>query len=246
MNKICVCLICYKPDKIWVDFLSKFTRYDIYIIVDDNSKDYKGQYSEFRNINIIQIKDEECKKNGFVDMNFTIEKDITAWEKSIYYFSTINTEYNKVWFFEDDVFLYDEKTLLNIDSKYENSDLLSNSYTANISGHKNDWHWYRIDIKFPPPYYGTMVCCVRMSSDLLSKIRNYANTHKTLFFLEALFPTICKRNNMKYDTPTEFKNIVYRKDYEDKDIDKNNLFHPVKDINKHTYYRDMLKIKCEF
>jgi hypothetical protein len=243
MNKNCVCLICHKPTDIWVDFLSKFTNYDVYIIIDDNSKDYKSQYSEFHNINIIQIKDEECKKNGFVDMNFTIKKDITAWEKSIYYFSTINTEYNKVWFFEDDVFFYDEKSLLNIDSNYENSDLLSNSYTENISGHKKDWHWHRIHIKFPPPYYGAMVCCVRMSSDLLSKIRNYANEHNTLFFLEALFPTICKRNNMKYDTPTKLKNIIYRKTYKDKDIDANNIYHPVKDIKKHKYYRDMLNTK---
>jgi hypothetical protein len=48
---------------------------------------------------------------------------------------------------------------------------------------------------------------------------------------------------MEYDTPIEFKNIVYRKNYEDKDIDKNNLFHPVKDITNHKYYRDMLNKK---
>lgn len=85
-----------------------------------------------------------------------------------------------------------------------------------------------------------MVCCVRISSNLLSKYKNYANEHSTLFFLEALFPTICKKNNMEYDTPIEFKNIVYRKNYEDKDIDVNNLFHPVKDITKHKHYRDIL------
>jgi hypothetical protein len=240
MNNNCVCLICYKPNDIWVDFLSKFTKYDIYIIVDDNSKDYKEQYSKFSNINIIQINDNECIKNGFVNMNFTIKKDVTAWEKSLYYFSTINTQYNNIWFFEDDVFFYDEKSLLNIDSKYDNSDLLSNSYCENVNGHKKNWHWHRIDIKFPPPYYSAMVCCVRISSNLLSKFRNYANEHNTLFFLEALFPTICKINNMKYDTPIEFKNIVYRKNYEDKDIDENNLFHPVKDVTMHKHYRDML------
>ena len=125
-------------------------------------------------------------------MNFCIEKEITAWDKSLYYFSSINTEYEKVWFFEDDVFFHDEESLLNIDSKYDNSDLLSNSYYENLNGHKNDWHWDRIDIRFEPPYYCAMVCCVRISSNLLSKIRNYANEHHTLFFLEALFSTICK------------------------------------------------------
>jgi hypothetical protein len=235
-------LICYKPNDIWIDFLSKFTKYDIYIVIDDNSADYKKQYSVFSNINIIQINNEECKKNGFMNMNFIIKKEITAWEKSIYYFSTINTEYEKVWFFEDDVFFYNEESLLHIDSTYDNSDLLSNSYTENVNGHKNNWHWYAIDIQLQPPYYAAMVCCVRISSNLLSKIRNYANEYHTLFFLEALFPTICKVNNMKYDTPTEFKNIVYTKNYADRDIDKNNLFHPVKNMTKHNYYRNMLTL----
>ena len=132
---------------------------------------------------------------------------------------------------------------MNIDSTYDNSDLLTNSYSENANGSKNYWHWKSIDIKFKPPYYYAMVCCVRVSPNLLCKIKNYANKYHTLFFLEALFPTMCKVNSMKYDTPTEFKNIVYRNDYKDTDIDENNLFHPVKDISKHKYYRDMLKNK---
>ncbi len=233
----CICLICYKPHGIWVEFLSKFTKYDIYIIIDDNSTDYKERYSQFLNVNIIQIKDEECKSRGFVNMNFFINKDITSWDKAIYYFSTINTEYNKVWFFEDDVFFHDQQSLYDIDLKYDDYDLLSNYYTENTNGHKDDWHWHRIDIKYAPPYYYAMACCVRVSSNLLSKIRNYANAYNTLFFLEALFPTVCKIYNMKYETPQEFNNITYRKHHQD--IDKNNLFHPVKDITRHQYYRDI-------
>jgi hypothetical protein len=240
MNKTCVCLIAYKPNNIWINFLSKFTKYDVYIVIDDNSKDYKEQYSKFNNINIIQINDEECKKKGFVNMNFMIKKDITSWEKSIYYFSTINTKYNKVWFFEDDVFFNNEKTLLQIDSKYHNSDLLSNNYQENVTGDKDNWHWRKIDIKHSPPYFKAMACCVRISSSLLSNIKNYANKYNTLFFLEALFPTICKINKMKYDTPSEFRNIIYIKTYEDKEIDENNLFHPVKNITAHKYYREKM------
>lgn len=62
INNYCVCLICYKPNSNWIDFLQKFTKYDIYIIIDDNSINYKQQYSNFININIIQINNEECKK----------------------------------------------------------------------------------------------------------------------------------------------------------------------------------------
>lgn len=240
MNKTCVCLICYKPNYVWVEFLSKFTKYDVYIIVDDNSKDYKEQYCKFTNVNIIQINNHDCRKNGFVDMNFTIAKEISSWEKSMYYFSTINTEYNKVWFFEDDVFFNDEGSLLRIDAQYENSDLLSNHYVENVSGEKNSWHWHRININFSPPFYTGMMCCVRISSNLLFKLKKYANENNTLFFLEALFPTICKKYNLQYDTPSEFKHIYYRKDFIETDINENNLYHPIKDIDKHSYYRGLI------
>ena len=241
MNAKCICLVCYKPNDIWVDFLSTFTKYDIYIVIDDNSIDYKEQYSKFTNINIIQIKNEECEKNGFSKLcTVTIPKKITAWDKAIYYFSSINTGYNNVWFLEDDVFFNNEQTLLNIDSTYGSSDLLSNDYGENISGHKNEWHWRSIDIRFPPPYYCAMVCCVRISSQLLSKIKRYADEHNTLFFIEAFFPSVCKKYKLQYDTPIHFNNILYRKTYIDKDIDGHNLFHPIKDITKHIYYRAMI------
>ena len=197
INNTCICLICYKPNYIWFDFLSKFTKYDIYIIIDDNDKDYKEEYVNFKNINIIQIKNEECEINGFTNMNFIIHKKISGWDKAIYYFSSINTIYNHIWFFEDDVFFYNEETLIIIDKKYNNSDLLSNSYSEHISIDKNEWHWKNIDILFPPPYYTAMVCSIRVSALILYEIKKYANKHNTLFFLEVLFSTICKKNNLQ-------------------------------------------------
>ena len=247
MNKNnCICLICYKPNGISIDFLSKFTNYDIYIIIDDNTIEYKNKYTEYVNINIIQIKNEDCKINGFSDVGFFEENlKITGWDKAIYYFSTINTIYKNIWLLEEDVFLYNEKTLTDIDFKYKDSDLLSSIWRKPyISDERDMWeHWPKIDIKFPPPYYSAMICAIRVTQTLLNKIKDYATEYKVLFFSEALFPTICKMHNLKYDTPTEFNNIVYKKAYKDTDIDENNLFHPVKDIAKHKYYRDMLKTK---
>jgi len=236
MNKSCVCLLCYKPNDIWIEFLSRFTNYDVYVVIDDNSQDYKRQYSRFQNIHIVQINDDECKMNGFVNGNLTIDKEVTAWEKSIYYFSSIQTHYSNFWLFEDDVFFHDEDSLFSIDKQYPKSDLLSNVYFENNS----DWHWNRIEIQFSPPYYNAMVCCVRVSSSLLSEIKRYANMNQTLFFVEALFPTMCKKHQLHYDTPTQFNNIQYRKDYQDDDIDEHHLCHPIKDIVKHKYYRDRL------
>jgi hypothetical protein len=52
----CVCLLCFKPNDVWIDFLAKFKHYDIFIVVDDNSKDYSKDYTRYSNITIIQSK----------------------------------------------------------------------------------------------------------------------------------------------------------------------------------------------
>jgi hypothetical protein len=236
MNKKCVCLICFQPNEIWMEFLSKFYKYDIFVIVDDNSKHYENIY---KNIKIIQIKEEDCIKNGFRNLTLLPPvKDVSGWDKALYYFSMINKSYYNVWFIEDDVFFYDEKTLLNIDESC-NGDLLSQDYSTNEYGEKDYWHWAKIEIKFPPPYYSTMVCCVRTSSLFLSNIKDYASEHNNLFFHEALFPTLCKHRNLEYKNPSQFKNIIYRKEYKDDDINTKDLFHPVKNIHDHVLYRNL-------
>lgn len=233
--------ISYKPNKIWFDFLSKFTKYDIYVVIDDNSTNYKELYTNYKNINVIQIDNNNCVNSGFkCTSTVTLKKDVTGWDKAVYYFSYINNTYHNVWFFEEDVFLYNEKTLLDIDSKYIDGDLLSNKYGENLLGRNTDWVWHMINIKFPPPYYCAMVCGVRMSKPMLSAIKEYATTHKTLFFLEALFPSICKRHGLKYDTPDELHTVTHRNVFKDTDINTNNLFHPMKDLNKHIYFRTHL------
>jgi hypothetical protein len=238
MNNNCVCLICLRPNDIWLEFLSKFKNYDIFVVVDDNSKNYESNYN---NINIIQIQEEDCIKNNFRNITLVPPvKEVTGWDKSLYYFSAINNSYSNVWFFEDDVFFYNEDTLLNIDKDY-NGDLLTRNYSTNKDGKKDYWHWAGIDIKFPPPYYSTMVCCIRTSKLFLSKVKEYTNQYDKLFFLEAFFPTICKYYNLKYENPSPFEKVIYRKDYKDDNINTKDIFHPIKDISKHEFYRNLIK-----
>jgi len=176
----------------------------------------------------------------------TVSKSITGWSKAIYYFSTINKNYSNIWFIEDDIFFNNEQSLINIDSKYIDAYLLSNKTNNNyVSGPKDFWQWEHLDIRFKPPYYRALVSIVRMTSLLLSKIKAYANEHNRVFYIEALFPTLCSKYNLKHDTPTEFRNIVFRKDYLDKDFNKSCLYHPVKDTDKHVYYRSILSGKTQ-
>jgi hypothetical protein len=86
-----------------------------------------------------------------------------------------------------------------------------------------------------------MMCAVRFSNKMMKCINNYAKEQNTLFFLEALFPTIAKKNDLAYFTPREFRNIYYRHDFQITDIKDNNLYHPVKNFYAHNIYRQNLK-----
>jgi hypothetical protein len=235
-----ICLITFRPNKIWCDFLNLFKNYIIFIIVDDNNFNLLNFINDYKNIKFIQIEDSKCKLNGFININFILNKLITGWEKALYYFAVEYqyNNYNFIWFIEDDVFFYNENTIIQIDKQYINDDLLSSNYEENSDGNKSilNWHWSRINIEYDPPYYQGMMCIVRFSNNMLKCILNYAKKNKTLFFLEALFPTIAIKNNLKYSNPIEFV-IHYRYNFEKKDINKNNLYHPIKDLNNHIYFR---------
>ena len=237
-----LCLICIRPHKIWCDFLNNFTKYKIFVIIDDNNFETSSFKSNYSNITFIQIEDHKCKDNFYINMNFIVfHKEITGWEKALYYFSIENKNHDYIWFMEDDVFLYNENTIENIDIKYPCDDLLSNNYGTNNDGNTTEWLWNRITINnILPPYYNGMMCCVRFSKKMLNHVNNYGKNNKTLFFLEAMFPTIAIKNNLVYNTPDEFNEIHYRKDFVITDIIKSNLYHPIKNLEQHITFRNLI------
>jgi hypothetical protein len=196
--------------------------------------------TNYPNIIFVQIDNSECIKNGYIKLNIMFKSNVTSWEKSIYYFTNIETNYDNIWFIEDDVFFGFENTLINIDKQYLDGDLLSNQISINETGKKNKWHWNKIKINNIPPYYNTMVCICRMSKKLLSLIKNYVQQNNTFYFLEAMFPTICKQNKLINYEPIEFYNITWRNTFDLQNFDENNLYHPVKDINYHLIIRKNL------
>jgi hypothetical protein len=139
---------------------------------------------------------------------------------------------------EDDVLVYNENTIIQIDKQYIDEDLLSSSYIENSDGNKNTWYWDRINIQYQPPYYNGMMCVVRFSKKMLNCINDYANENNTLFFLEALFPTIAIKNKLNYKTPIEFDKIYYRHDFTGEQFNINNFYHPLKDLNEHNSFRN--------
>ena len=235
-------LITHKPQEIYFDFLNKFTKYDIYVIIDDNLKDYTYLNTKYTNITFVQIDNSVLHNTGFINCSRIGDKITTGygWDKAVYFFSNIKkNEYKNVWYSEEDVFFYDENTLLTIDQKYEDYDILCNSSFED--GKLDEWMWNSINICLDPPYYCGMMCCCRFSQKMFEKINEYVSKNKTLFFIEALFPTIAKKNNLKYCVnPEEFLTITYRNVFEMTQFDRNTLYHPMKNLQNHIVTRDYL------
>jgi hypothetical protein len=239
-----IALICFKPNDIYLEFLNKFSNYEVYIIIDDNSANYTALYCrKYANLTFIQIHDKVCKQYGFTNVNkIGVKKLISGWDKALCYFAlNFKNSNKKVWFIEDDVFFHNEDTLIKIDAKYPDYDLLANSDFKQATN-KNDWLWNYIRIKQPGPYYCGMVCATRLSSNVLEEIQLYADLNKELFFLEALLPTLSKVNtkDKKCCCPDELKTVVFRHNYNYKNVsNKYNIYHPVKDISKHQEFRNL-------
>jgi len=69
---------------------------------------------------------------------------------------------------------------------------------------------------------------------MLESINDYAKKNKTLFFLEALYPTIAVKYNLKYfSNPTEFLTVTHRDKLNINLLNKDNLYHPIKNIESH-------------
>ena len=55
MEKNCICLICHKPNKIYLDFLNTITEYDVVVIIDDENDQYYKNNKEYYDTNYPKI-----------------------------------------------------------------------------------------------------------------------------------------------------------------------------------------------
>jgi len=200
---------------------------------------------EYTNITFLKIQDEKCIKTGYINTSYiTLKKRATGWDKALYYFGVENTTFEFIWFIEDDVFFYNEDTLLQIDNNYNKDDLLSAKYIENKESDKKWGHWNKIDIlDYTSPFYRGMMCVVRFSKMMMTHINEYAAKHKTLFFLEVLFPTLAIKKEAIYSSPKEYENVHWRYTFTRKDIIATHLYHPVKKMDDHILFRSFLNGK---
>jgi len=69
-----ICLITFRPTIIWCEYLNLFTKYKIFIIVDDNNFNLSDFINNYNNITFIKVENEKCNINGYIDTNFTLNK----------------------------------------------------------------------------------------------------------------------------------------------------------------------------
>jgi hypothetical protein len=241
--KSAICLVTIQPNSIWIDFLSHIRNYDIYIVLDKIDSDTEIYKKKYPMIHFIKVTNEECMASGYIHSSYMPSSslqfnEIIAWDRALYYFTTNSLEYDQIWFFEDDCFFYDEMTLTMIDHKYPTSDILCKDKNPQPKDGEWQWFWPAITIHFPPPYFHSPICAVRMSKRLLDSIHIYVQQHKKLFFIEAMFPSIAYRNNLQYDVCEELDQLHWRRIWKMSDFTKHQIFHPVKNIE------EQYKLRC--
>ena len=248
MKKKAICFLTLRPNETYFNLIEIFTKfYDVYVCIDDNKHKLNFNYS--KKIKIIKYPNIVPKKEGFIHTVMYFKNRSCSRDKALYYFSKNENikKYTKLWFIEEDVFIPSFKTIKNIDEKYNKSnDLLCQGFIK--FKNQNDWNKFDTVRKDAAgivklPYYRSMICAIRVSSKMLKVIKNFAHKYKTLFMDEALFPTLAKQKDLKINVIPELKSVVYRREWRYVDIKKENLYHPIKDINVQVYWRNKLKKK---
>lgn len=275
MKKAICILTCEKIDELDLDMLNNFRNYKVHIFYDycDPSKskgikrntDYNRKEADFEqlklnypNITFLRNSEEEkqqCMNEGFRNLSLDFS-ECTAWDQSVHYFSKQN--FDRVWILEQDVFFYNETTFESIDLGHPDHDFLAHfhSKSSEIKGQQlKEWFWPAITPKIKnmeEPFYSCMCCVIRLSKTFIQKITDYATEHKHLFMLEAFFPTMAIKHNLKITDyiMDEFQHIWFSKIFtEDKDnIDLSRFTpsrfqHAIKDFKLHKTIRKIIDMK---
>lgn len=220
------------------------SEFDVYIITDEQWE--RNQLcTDTQNCKVIYIADEVCMLSGYKNSNIYthIKKNPIAWDKMLYYFAEINTAYDFVWVFEDDVFIQSVSTLKKLHLNYSTFDLVvPNNFLK--KDNLMDWYWKHIFQKTKPPYYYSMVCACGLSKKMIGVVKKYVNNNKELFFIEAMFNTLAMQNNLSVTDAFELKSVVWKGVW---GIDEwmllpDNVFHPLKDIEMYPAYRKMIEM----
>jgi len=242
VHKNAICVLTRYYSQYWIDILRTFTHYDCFLTIDDNTHIY-DESTITDNVRIIQVPDEMCyQSNYYKSSTWSNLKDIVSWDRALFYFNKISTEYENIWFVEDDVFFHSETIFKTIDETYPNSDLLSSFHEINPNGdvHHGWNHWVNVIHRIGTPWAHSLIPVCRLSNRLLKRVDDYVSD-RHLMFIEALFNTLCLHYNYDVDNPPEMRDTIsYDAKWDVDNIDITKLYHPLKKIDDHIYIRNKI------
>ncbi|CAF3674779.1 unnamed protein product [Rotaria sp. Silwood1] len=217
---------------------------DVFIMIDDNSFNVSARNIS-SNVRLIQISNQECIYYGYQNTISLGSKwrQITSWDKALFYFTLFNNNYTFVWLVEDDVFIPSVQAFRSLHQLYSNtSDLIVQRNHINLLGNTSTWVWRLAFRKLIPPWYRSMVNVVGLSQRMLIAIGDYVRWLGEVPYHEFFFHTLAMHLNMTIVTPTELSTLVFRTSYSFQNISKkpNNLWHPVKNRTTHKLWRKIL------
>lgn len=220
-----ICLLCVKPHLDQLDFYRGFRKfgYDIFALADSDALSTPSHVD----IDILRVEDRHCIAKGYHHFNTFIKSKplCSAWDKALYFFADIHKKYDFVWLIEEDVFIPDHSTLINIDSLYSEIDLIVSGgqlYTNRQDMEASKWpHWPKIPkLLDRPPYVTAMCCATRMSRAALLAIKDFTRQYHNSFsssidwsnienvrvelglpFLEIAFPAIVLHKGLSLARP---------------------------------------------
>lgn len=240
-RKNIICILSVRPCIKTYDFIKELkikSGYEIFIVIDDNKYNIPN-YDGF--VKVIKINNEESESIGYKNTILWLEGKAGSRDKALYYFNRYYTNYDNIWFIEEDVFIPKINTIKDIDNKYTEEDLLTSAHEI---FHKidNNWHWPTVkkNIKIDLPYATSMICAIRCSRKMMKSIDDYVKKYNNLFLDEALFNTLALHNKLNVKVIPELSTIVWKRGLMGwglEDIKTTNLYHPIKDIQQQYDFR---------
>jgi len=232
------------PDKKWLDRISAIDSdgYEKHVVTDlESEKLPEKLINKYPNIQFHQIHRVYVTVAGYWDgafadrnnLKFMAERNPCAWEKTLFLHKRWNWSemYEHVWFIEYDVMVPSTTTLSNIDKMYPTADLLCASHIPQSQDPYWPW-WSHSMYAKPTPLFHSMQSVFRGSTKLLNQIHSFAQANRKLFHLEIMLNTVAYHNQLSIETPVQLKKIVYRHDWTDTDVQKDELVHPIKDMEQ--------------
>lgn len=223
-------------DALTLPFLNKLAvASNITIVVLTDRPEINHLYRK-QNIYVASVAADTCRRHGFSGFGtlFYITKDVTTWDKALYFFSKVATNHRFAWFLEKDVYIPSIAAFQHVaivPKRNHSIDLVVSS----IMFEDNDmtkWHWRVIKPILPTPWYHTMAATMGMSRRLLSEIEGFIKMNNRLQFLEYLPLTLAMQNKMTIYIPPELETIMFFMTFTCEDVvhRSTNWFHPVKNV----------------